>query len=207
MRRFWTKKEHEILRKMYADNFTELIAKKLNRSIKSIYSQANMLKLKKSDEYMKIALQREAERLRIVGKKHQFSKGHKPFNLGQKMSKELFEKCKVSMFTSGHEPHNIKYDGYERIDNKDGYIHVRIAKGKFKLKHRLIWEQHYGPIPKGHIIIFKDKNKLNTNIENLMMISMKENMEINRVTKYPLELQQLIKLNNQLKNKLHEKQN
>jgi hypothetical protein len=206
MRRYWTDYERKLLSELYADNSTDFVAKKLHRSITSIYTQANIMKLHKSEEYMKIALEREAEKLKVLGLKNRFNKGHIPANLGQKMSNELREKCKVTFFKAGHEPHNIKYDGYERLDPKDGYIQVRINKGKFVLKHRYVWEQHNGPIPKGNIIIFKDRNKYNLSIDNLQMITTKENMERNRVTKYPLELQQLIKLNNKLKTKLHEKQ-
>jgi len=206
MRRYWTDHERKLLSELYADNSTDFIAKKLNRSITSIYTQANIMKLHKSEEYMKIALEREAEKLKVLGLKNRFNKGHIPANFGQKMSNELREKCKVTFFKAGHEPHNTKYDGYERLDPKDGYIQVRIKKGKFVLKHRYVWEQHNGPIPKGKIIIFKDSNKYNLSIDNLQMITTKENMERNRVTKYPLELQHLIKLNNKLKTKLHEKQ-
>lgn len=206
MRRFWTDHERKLLSELYADNSTDFIAKKLNRSITSIYTQANIMKLHKSEEYIKIALERKDEKLKVLGIRNRFNKGHIPANLGQKMSNELREKCKVTFFKIGHEPHNTKYDGYERLDSKDGYIQVRINKGKFVLKHRYIWEQHNGPIPKGNIIIFKDSNKYNLSIDNLQMITTKENMERNRVTKYPLELQHLIKLNNKLKTKLHEKQ-
>jgi hypothetical protein len=74
------------------------------------------------------------------------------------------------------------------------------------MKHRLIWEQAYGPMPKGTIIIFKDKNRRNFALDNLEAITLKENMERNRMTKYPPELRNLIKLNNKLKKKLNEKQ-
>ena len=207
MRRYWTDHERKLLSELYADNSTDYVAKKLNRSITSIYTQANLMKLNKSEQYMKIALQLEAEKLKVVGAKHRFNSGHIPANFGQKMSNELREKCKVTFFKDGHEPHNTKYDGYERIDTKDGYIQIRVNKGKFVLKHRYVWEQHNGPIPKGNIIIFKDRNKYNLDISNLQMITLSENMQRNRITKYPKELQDLIKLNNKLKTKLHEKQN
>lgn len=70
------------------------------------------------------------------------------------------------MFKKGHEPHNIKYDGYERI-NKDGYTEIRISKGVFREKHRLLWEEHFGEIEKGMNIIFKDGDRTNITIENL----------------------------------------
>ena len=207
MRRFWNEAERKILIELYPDHSAVFIGKKLNRSVTSIYSQAYLLNLKKSDEYMKIALQRKAENLKIVGKNYRYKKGQKPMNYGQKMSKELYEKCKVTFFATGHSPHNEKHDGYERIDNKDGYVHVRISKGKFKLKHRIIWEKEYGPIPKGYVIVFKNGNKYDFDINNLEMISMAENMERNRITKYPKEIYDAIKLKNKLKNLIHEKQN
>lgn len=207
MKRNWTNDELCYIKKNYCNKYTIEIATKLNRSVRSVYQAANTLGLKKTKEFMQIALERESQKLKIVGTNTRFKPGHSTYNKGQKMSKEVYEAVKVSMFKKGNEPHNMKYDGHERICAKDGYVYIRITKGKYVLKHRLVWEQHNGPIPKGHIIIFKDKNKLNLNIDNLQMVTLRENMLRNTLTKYPKELQQLIKLNNKLKTTLHEKQN
>jgi hypothetical protein len=207
MRRKWTNDELCYIKENYCNKYTIEIATKLNRSVRSVYQAANTLGLKKTKEFMQIALERESQKLKILGTNTRFKPGHLTYNKGQKMSKEVYDMVKVSMFKKGNEPHNMKYDGHERICAKDGYVYVRISKGKYVLKHRLVWEQHNGPIPKGHIIIFKDKNKLNLNIDNLQMVTLRENMLRNTLTKYPIELQQLIKLNNKLKTTLHEKQN
>jgi hypothetical protein len=207
MKRTWTSKEIEYLTQNYCNKFTAEIATELDRSVRAVYQAATVYGLRKSPEFMKMALEREAEKLKVLGAASRFQTGHTSHNKGQKMSKELYERVKVSMFKRGNEPHNMKYDGHERLDPKDGYIYIRISKGKYVLKHRLVWEQHNGPIPKGNIIIFKDKNKYNLNIDNLQMITKRENMLRNTVTKYPIELQQLIKLNNKLKTTLNEKQN
>lgn len=207
MRRQWTDEEWQYVRDNYANKSSQEIADHLKRSRTSIYMAAQILEIKKSAEYIKISLEREAEKLKQISQDTRFKKGHEPQNKGQKMSKDLYQKVKFTFFKSGHEPHNTKFDGYERICSKDGYVYMRVNKGKFVLKHRKVWEDVNGPIPKGHIIIFKDGNKLNCDINNLSMITMKENMERNRITKYPEELQKLIKLNNKLKTKLHEKQN
>jgi hypothetical protein len=207
MKRLWTSKEIEYLKENYSNKFTAEIATELDRSVRSVYQAATVYGLRKSPEFMKMALEHEAEKLKVLGAASRFKPGSISHNKGQKMSKELYERVKVSMFKKGNEPHNMKYDGHERLDPKDGYIYIRISKGKYVLKHRLVWEQHNGPIPKGNIIIFKDKDKYNLNIDNLQMITKRENMLRNTVTKYPLELQQLIKLNNKLKTTLNEKQN
>ncbi|KOY84265.1 hypothetical protein AD998_21925, partial [bacterium 336/3] len=88
-----------------------------------------------------------------------FKKGNIPKNKGLKqvdyMTPEAIEKTKATRFKKGNEPHNTNYNGHERI-SKDGYVEVRITKGKYVLKHRLVWQQANGPIPKNHIIVFKD---------------------------------------------------
>ena len=191
----------------YSNNYTKDIAAAIDRSERAVYQAAINLNVRKSPEFIKISLERESEKLKVLGANTRFKPGNISHNKGQKMSKEVYEVVKVSMFKKGNEPHNMKYDGHERICAKDGYIYVRVSKGKYLLKHRLVWEQHNGPIPKGNIIIFKDKNKYNLNIDNLQLITLRENMERNRITKYPKELQDLIKLNNKLKTTLNEKQN
>ena len=62
---------------------------------------------------------------------------------------------------------------------RHGYIKVKNDKNCWKFKHRHIWEQHYGEIPKGYSIIFLDKNKDNFDINNLAMVNKKELLFIN----------------------------
>ena len=109
------------------------------------------------------------------------------------------------MFKKGHEPHNTCYDGHERI-SKDGYIEVRIMKGKYVSKHRHLWEQSNGKLPKGYILIFKDKNQQNTSLDNLELISREENMRRNTIHRFPNELKTTITLINKLKKTINEKQ-
>ena len=41
-------------------------------------------------------------------------------------------------------------------------------------KHILIWEEHNGKVPAGHLINFKDGNRFNFDINNLMCITRAE---------------------------------
>lgn len=112
-----------------------------------------------------------------------FTKGLVPHNKGKKISKELYEKLLPTMFKKGEKPHNAKYDGAitERIDTKTGlrYKYIRVAEKDWRLLQRYNWEKQNGSIPEGHVIIFKDGNQANCNVENLQCISMEENL--NRV--------------------------
>jgi len=207
MRKKLTQKQIDYIFKHYPDEYAKNIANKLNIKINTIYNFAYVHKIKKSAKFMAMEMERQSNKLRIVGVKTRIKKGNVPPNKGQKMPDYIYKKVQTTFFKKDHEPHNTKFDGYERLDPKDGYVYIRIAKGKFVLKHRLIWELHNGKIPKDCIVIFINGDKYDLRIENLKLITRKENMEKNRITKYPLEVQQLIKLNNKLKTKINEKQN
>lgn len=211
MRRYWTTEEMNLLIDLYPNTSTRVIAQRLNRGEKSIYSQANLMQLSKSSEYMAQELTRQAERLKIAGADHRFSKGSVPINKGKKqiayMSVEAIERTKATRFKKGNVPQNKKEIGHQRI-TKDGYIEVKVAEpNRFVLLHRWIWKIWNGPIPKGHIIIFKDGNKQNCAIENLEIITMKENVLRNSIQRYPPELKQIMRLQGKLKRVINQKTN
>ena len=113
-------------------------------------------------------------------------KGNVPKNKGKKwseyMSKEAQEKSRRTTFKKGNIPPNHREIGEERI-SKDGYIEIKVQDGylnnNWQLKHRYIYEQQYGPIPKGYKVIFLDGNKKNFNIDNLKLISSAEELIMN----------------------------
>ena len=94
--------------------------------------------------------------------------------------------CEKTWFQKGHIPENAKPMGNERI-NKEGYIEIKIRERRTKekpntyaLKQRVIWEKAYGEIPPGHVIIFKDGNKLNCELSNLAIVSRAELLQMTR---------------------------
>ena len=114
------------------------------------------------------------------------------------------------MFKPGNKPHNALPIGSERI-TKDGYIEVRMdcpGYRKWKLKHRIVWEQVNGKIPNGFNVQFKDGNRKNCDINNLYIISRSEQLQTQNsmYCKYPQEVQLAIKakgaLNRQIRKKL-----
>lgn len=58
------------------------------------------------------------------------------------------------------------------VKNTDGYFQTKVAEpNKWKLTHRLIWEEANGPIPNGYTVTFLDKNKNNLDLSNLALLS------------------------------------
>lgn len=112
-------------------------------------------------------------------------KGNIPKNKGKKwdeyLSKEKQERCRTTTFKKGNKPMNAVDIGEERMrysgskPDDQGYLCVKVCDGKGNKnwipKQRVIYEQHYGPIPKNHKVIFADGNRFNFDIDNLVLVS------------------------------------
>lgn len=105
-----------------------------------------------------------------------FKTGQIPFNKGKKG----LGGWEPTQFIKGNKPHNYVPVGSERI-NGDGYVDIKIADpNKWKGKHILIWEKHSGPVPKGYAIIFGDRDNRNFDPDNLILVSRKQLLILNR---------------------------
>ncbi len=112
-------------------------------------------------------------RLKVTsGLNTQFKKNHTAWNKGKK---DWCPKgCEKTWFKKGHTPTNHRPIGSERI-TKDGYIELKLKEPNvWKLKHRWLYEKHIGKIPPGMLVSFKDGNRQNFNLDNLILISRKE---------------------------------
>ena len=194
MRKIWTDDERRVLSALYSDTDIKEICRILDRSDRSIYTQAHLLGLKRSKEYMKMLLEIEAKRLREVGNQSRFQPGHTTWNKGAKG----YMGSNATSFKKGHKPHNTRNKG-ETSRDKEGYLLVKIGNRKWIRKHKLIWEETNGPIPKGHVIKIKDKNKENYSLENIELITQAENMKRNAIHRYPEELKKTIRALTKLK--------
>lgn len=205
MRHVWTKEDDEFLTREWSNTrmFANGIAEALGVTIQAVRSRANALKLPRRPKEL-AAIAGKISSNSPGAKEHQFKKGFVPANKGKKMPPEVYAKCAGTMFKKGQNPINHREVGSERID-RDGYIMIKVAEpNKWKLKHRLVWEQANGPIPKGYNIQFRDGNKLNLDIDNLYMISRKEQFEQQNsiYARYPEQLISLIRTRATLKRQI-----
>lgn len=110
------------------------------------------------------------------GRDGRFPKGNQPYNTDMKGNRYSLS----TEFKKGNLPTNYKPVGTERI-TQDGKHWVKVADPRtWKEKHVLLWEQHHGPVPKGHVLLFKDQNSDNITLENLQLISRKLLLRLNR---------------------------
>jgi hypothetical protein len=211
MKKLWNESDLLILKNEYPSIQSVILAKKLNRSIKSIYSQANLLGLKKTEEFNR---SESSGRMRDgeFGKAFRFQKNHKSFNIGKKwddyMSIEGKAKSLKTTFKKGHLPSNTLQDGIitTRTDSKTKRVYkfIRIALGKWQMLHVYNWEKVNGKLPKGKILAFIGSTD-NCSVENLVLITRAENMKRNSIQRYPEEIKQTIRVLTKLKKTINGK--
>jgi len=211
MKKLWTEPELIILKKEYPTTQSILIAKKLNRSIGSIYNQANLQGLKKTEEFNR---SESSGRMKDgqFGKATQFQKNHKSFNTGMKWDDFMTVQGKANSlrttFKKGNLPPNTLHDGMitTRTDSKTKrtYKFIRIALAKWQMLHVYNWEQVNGKLPKGKILAFKGSTD-DCSIDNLILITRAENMKRNSIQRYPEEIKQTIRVLTKLKKTINGK--
>lgn len=106
-----------------------------------------------------------------------FQKGMTAYNKGKTwddfMPPESQKRCMKGLHKKGDIPHNLAPIGTVR-KTKDGYLKKKVLnygsqRTRWKFLHRLIWEEHNGPIPKGCLVTFADGDRTNCSIENLVL--------------------------------------
>lgn len=111
-----------------------------------------------------------------TGRSGRFEKGHKPSLTAHPRKGQ----CNAGTFKKGHMPHNHLSVG-ERIIDGEGFHKIKIAEPNvWEFVHRKMWEDVFGPIPKGHVIRFRDGNRDNLSMDNLIMLSKAESMHLTR---------------------------
>lgn len=201
---FWTEDQKAVLRAQYPDTKTEKIATLLGMDIHRVYAKANELGLKKSEAFLASP---EARRLNgKIGSATRFQKGQSAWNNGMK---GLQMGGVATQFKPGQIPHTWKPIGSERI-SEEGYLQRKVADTGYPPcdwvgVHIIIWIQHNGPVPKGCVVVFKDGNKTNIDIDNLELLTRAQLMARNTIHNLPEELKDVIRLNGVIRRKIHGK--
>jgi hypothetical protein len=196
---------------MYPHVKTLEIAELLDRTSLSVYQAANKLGLRKTEEFQRQLLVEEGDRLRIVGVRSRFPKGHPPANKGLRRPGFGPGRMKQTQFKKGGRPHTWRPVGSQRT--VDGYLYTKISDVRYvpwtqnwKPTHVLLWEKHRGPIPRRHALVFINGDRTDIRLDNLILISRAELMRRNSIHNLPPEIKGVITVLGQLKRRIREKQ-
>lgn len=111
----------------------------------------------------------------MTGRDGRLQKGNVPPNKGRKG--HAAPGSEKGWFKKGQRPSNKQAPGYEMIDF-EGYVQICVAEPnpwtgaptRMIRKHRWLWEQANGPVPKGHALKCLDGNRQNTDPANWVCV-------------------------------------
>jgi hypothetical protein len=217
-KRFWTPEEVEHLRRVYPDTKTEELVPVFGRRLCSIYNAAIKHGISKSAAYLAspaaCRLRREATPASIATR---FKPGLVPANKGLRRPGWAPGRMAETQFKKGERrgkaAENWVPVGTIRTDT-EGFLRIKVrdaSKGEatgygnvkvWPLLNRHVWEQHYGPIPASHAVVFKDGDRANVDIGNLECISRRDLMLRNSSQRWGKEVFELIQLRGALNRKM-----
>ena len=211
-KRFWTPAEEQLLRDRYPSEDTALLAAELGCTVPRLYAKANAMGLKKTEAFMEACLKRCGELRAESGKATRFQPGNSAWNEGMK-GLQLGGRSAETQFkpgqVNGRAAQLVQPVGAERVTDDgirqrkiraDGPLHRR-----WKSVHSIVWEEAYGPIPAGHIVVFlPGADRETIVIENLELITRAEGMKRNTIHNYPPEVKSVIRLVGKLKRTIKE---
>ena len=120
---------------------TKEIAEEFGLTLSQVYNKAYSMKLKKANDYLSTSSSGRLQPGSTLFRKSNgtYTKGHVPMNKGQKMSKDVFDKLKPTMFKKGIRPANWKEPGTIEIrKDKNGHLYkyIKISDSNWKLFQR-----------------------------------------------------------------------
>lgn len=115
-----------------------------------------------------------------------FQKGHRPASYGKTQEEiikdpEKLARVRSAWFQKGHESPTREPVGTERLRVCEGYWWRKVAEPNvWRMRSRLVWEEHNGPLPPNDIIIHLNGDKGDDRIENLALVSKYQHLVMTR---------------------------
>lgn len=209
----WAEADRQLLREFYPDTPAWMLAQVLNRSERSVHGQANAMGLRKGPGWVDNPLSRSTRVEPHRGRAGRFQAGQKPWNKGKKGW--AAPGCERTQFKPGNKPWTTQPVGSYRLD-KQGLLQRKIGEQsgpthlRWRCVHELVWIRHHGPLPPGHVVVFKLGQRTNQlsqiTIDRLECISRAELMRRNGYyNRYPKNIARLIQLQGALTRKINQR--
>lgn len=188
-KQFWTAEQTDQLVRLYPDMTTAALARQLGISERRINNKAHVLGLKKSAAHLASPAACRLRQGDNVGKNTRFQKGHATWNKGMTGLQIGGEATQFKPgCLNGRAAQLCQPLGSHRI-NKDGTLQRKISNAhgnnsqRWRSVHELVWIAAHGPVPAGHIVVFKPGTKTADpaaiTLDKVECISFAENMRRN----------------------------
>lgn len=199
-RKPWSVADVAHLSARYSDTKTALIAAALARPLSAVYAKAASLGLRKTPEYLASPAACRLRRGDAIGAAFRFRPGQPAWNKGQRF--EAGGRSVETRFKPGNKPQTWVPVGSYRV-NSDGYLDRKVTDTGYPPRdwigvHRLVWTAANGPLPDGHIVVFRPgRRTVNLDaitLDALECISRSELMARNSVHRLPKALADVVQL-------------
>lgn len=136
-----------------------------------------------------------------------FKPGQSPWNKGKHYA--AGGRSPLTRFKRGNRPHTWVPVGTERVCS--GILQVKVSDTGYtpqdwQSKHQLVWIAAHGPLPKGHIVCFRDGDRTNFALANLELVSRAELMRRNSIhSRVPEDLKPIVRSLGQIRRRLRER--
>lgn len=186
----WTKEEYWKYQKRYPQGMYEFVRD--NSWGVSSKEMAEMVNEKFGTSFTQTMMKQFRQRHGIKsGVTGWYQKGHPPGTKGKTLEEickhdpEKLARVRATQFKKGERPMNELQVGSIVVNSKGYKIRKRSMEGtlweRWEFLHRAVWEEHNGPVPEGMAVTFKDSNKMNCDINNLMLVTQGENAALTRL--------------------------
>lgn len=199
---FWTEAEIELLRREYPDTPTEALAVFLGVDVKRVHAKAGRLGLKKSPAFFAAGYGGRLDPGQRVSPATEFKPGQPSHNKGLRRPGYAAGRMAQTQYTPGSRPHNWVPVGSVRI-NSDGYLDCKVSDTGHPPRdwlavHRLVWIAAHGPVPAGHVVVFKPGKRTTDAVaitpDVLELVTRRELLRRNSIHNLPGELVETIRL-------------
>lgn len=201
-RRVWSDADVAYLQEHFSNTRTIDVARALGRGYSTVCAKAKRLELRKSEAFL--ASEHSGRLCADDGRglTGRFPKGNVPFNKGRHMPSR--GRAIETQFRTGQLPPNTLPVGAYRI-NAEGYLEQKYAEQpgdpskRWRTVHRLVWEAEHGPMPPGHVVVFRDGRRTTVleeiTLERVELVSQRDLMLRNSIhARLDPELVDLVRL-------------
>lgn len=206
----WTKQQLAILRREYPRRTAAEVSRLCGHSTGSVHQAAIRLGVRKSAAFLASPASGRLRKDDTRGVSGRFSAGHETWNKGAKGWKAGGRSAQTR-FRPGNRPHTWRPIGTERV-TYDGILQRKVCESGYppddwKAVHVMVWEEENGPVPRGHVVVFKDGNRERIALENLELVTRRELMRRNSVhSRYPKEIARAIQLRGALMRQINKRE-
>lgn len=210
----FTEVERELVRRHYADSLTADLSTATGLSAGQIHRLAHSLGVSKSRELV-ADMARQALEGDHPWRQHRFAPGHTPANKGKTMPDGWAPgRMRETQFKPGVRPHTWMPVGSYRV-NPDGALERKVndLPGPYHVRwhpvSRLVWEEAHGPVPAGHIVVFKPGRRTTVlaeiTLDAVECISKRENALRNSIHNLPAPLKEIAQLRRRITRQINKR--